>query len=461
MFRPGKTGLLVGLLFFFFVCRGAEAFEEEATVAPGTIRVGLAQQAAQVEFSIAGDYELISVSDQKVFVSLKTGERWQAKADSGRISLFQNGRFFQSLTGPLQVRSGLSRAAVLAGSGELRNLSPGEEMIILGAGGRTSPMGSDLSGLHVLSAQGLAPLLPAGGPDLITLYNGEGVRRYRGSLEIRAAGEGLTVINELPLEEYLYGVVPAEMPASWPAEALKAQAVAARSYALAQLGTYGKYGFDLLATQNSQVYKGYDGENPATTKAVQETRGVVLTYQGLPVNALFHSSSGGYTENSEDVWKDRLAYIRARPDPEDRNDRHYNWQVVYTKDQLIEQLKSREYDFQDVFDLTELERTATGKRVKRLVIKGLNQEGKPVAEEISNADRVRTVLGLKSAFFTMQKEYDGQQKLVKVTFCGNGWGHGLGMSQYGALGLARKGYSYQDILKYYYSGVTVARNYGG
>ncbi|MEW5898980.1 MAG: hypothetical protein AB1652_07385, partial [Bacillota bacterium] len=156
MFRPGKTGLLVVLLFFFFVCRGAEAFEE-ATVAPGTIRVGLAQQAAQVEFSIAGDYDLISVSDQKVLVSLKPGERWQAKADSGRISLFQNGRFFQSFTGPLQMRSRLSRAAVLAGSGELRNLSPGEEMIVLGAGGRTSPMDSDLSGLHVLSAQGLAP----------------------------------------------------------------------------------------------------------------------------------------------------------------------------------------------------------------------------------------------------------------------------------------------------------------
>ncbi len=460
MFRPGKTGLLVVLLFFF-VCRGAEAFEEETTVAPGTVRVGLAQQAAQVEFSIAGDYELISVSDQKVLVSLKPGERWQARADSGRISLFQNGRFFQSLTGPLQVRSGLSRVAVLAGSGELRNLSPGKETIILGAGGGTSPADSDLSGLYVLSARGLAPLLPARGPNLITLYNEEGVRRYRGSLEIRTAGEGLTVINELPLEEYLYGVVPAEMPASWPAEALKAQAVAARSYALAQLGTYEKYGFDLLATQSSQVYKGYDGENPATTKAVQETRGVVLTYHGLPVNALFHSSSGGYTENSEDVWKERLAYIRARPDPEDRNDRHYNWQVIYTKEQLIEQLKSKEYEFQDVFDLTELERTATGKRVKRLAIKGLNQEGKPVVEEISKADRVRAVLGLKSAFFTMQKDYDGQQKLVKVTFCGNGWGHGLGMSQYGARGLAQKGYSYQDILRYYYSGVTVSGNYGG
>ena len=478
MFWPGKTGLLaVVFLFFLVFCPGAKASGiGGATVAPGTIRIGLAQQAAQVEFSAAGDYELYDVANQKIIAALKPGECWRAKAEQGRITLSGGGSgFSQSFAGPVQVREKPVRVAVLAGNETLRNLSPGEETVVLGAEGRTAAAGrtAAVEGTpaagenYVLSAQGLAPLFPARGPGLITLSNGEGNRRYRGSLELRAAAEsaeGLTVINELPLEEYLYGVVPAEMPASWPAEALKAQAVTARSYALAQLGGYGKYGFDLLATQSSQVYKGYDWENPATTKAVQETRGVVLTYRGRPINAFFHSSSGGYTENSEDVWKYRLDYIRARPDPEDRNDKYYEWRVSYSQEQLIEQLKNKGYEFKEIFDLTERERTSTGKRVKRLAVQGLDPEGKPVTMEIppenSSADQVRLALGLKSAFFTMQKKYE-QQKLTAVTFTGNGWGHGLGMSQYGALGLARKGYSYQDILRYYYSGVTVAANYGG
>ncbi|MGB9904782.1 MAG: SpoIID/LytB domain-containing protein, partial [Desulfotomaculales bacterium] len=264
------------------------------------------------------------------------------------------------------------------------------------------------------------------------------------------------------LEEYLYGTVPAEMPAGWPPEALKAQAVASRSYALAQIKkNSGASPFDLLATQVSQVYRGYDWETPATNRAVDETRGVVLTWRGAPAEAYFHSSSGGFTENSEDVWKNRVDYIRARPDPFDLNDRHYNWQVSYPKEELIKQLASKGYKFKDIFDLAEKERTSTGKRVKRLLVSGLSETGAPVTVEIGNANEVRTALGLKSAFFTLEKELDARQKLVRVTLRGNGSGHGLGMSQYGALGMAGKGYSYQDILKYYYSGITISTGYGG
>lgn len=446
--------LVCGLLLF--TCSGAEAVDRVSVVS-GTIRVALVQQAEQVDFSVKGEYLLKDVSGKKTIAFLKPDERWQVKWQNGRLDLYRNGLPVKTLTGPLQVRENFYRLAVLSGSGELAERGLSEETVVLGANGRSVSIGEEPPRLHVLSAQGQAPLPPVKGLRLITLFNADGSRRYRGSLELRADEKGLTVINELPLEEYLYGVVPAEMPATWHEEALKAQAVAARSYALAQQGSFGDYGFDVLATENSQVYKGYDWENPATSKAVDETRGIILTYRGLPVNALFHSSSGGYTENSEEVWKERLEYIRARPDPHDLNDKHYNWQVKYSREQLIEQLNKRGYKFREVIDIVELERTSTTKRVKRVAVKGLNEQGTPVTEEICNADRVRVTLGLKSAFFTMQKEFDGQQKLVKVTFSGNGWGHGLGMSQYGALGLARKGYNYQDILKYYYSGVTISR----
>ena len=459
------TGIFFGLFSFVLAavpvaCRGAEV-ADRAPIISSTVRVGLVQQTAQVEFSVAGDEQLISAS-KKIVASAGPGERWQVKWNKGQLDLFKNSQLTGTFAaGPLQVRENLSYVAVLAGSGELVDWKSGKETVIVGADEKEIFSKGDLSNFNVLSAQRQGSLRPAKEPNLITLYTENGSQRYRGTLEFRADEKGLTVINELPIEEYLSGVVPAEMPATWPAQALKAQAVAARSYVLAQLGTDRKGGFDVLATQDSQVYKGYAWENPATNKAVEETRGEVLTFRGLPVEAYFHSSSGGFTENSEDVWKYSLDYIRAKVDPNDRNNTYYNWQVSYTQKQLIDQLNCKGYQFREIGDLNEQERTSTGARVKRLAIKGLNKEGVSVVEEVYNADQVRLALGLKSAFFTMEKEFDRQQKLVKITFRGNGWGHGLGMSQYGALTLARQGYSYQDILQYYYSGVTIAKNYGG
>jgi stage II sporulation protein D len=105
--------------------------------------------------------------------------------------------------------------------------------------------------------------------------------------------------------------------------------------------------------------------------------------------------------------------------------------------------------------------SSTGARVKRISFAGLDTNSAPVTEDIYNANAVRTVLGLKSALFTLDKNFDGDQNLLDVTIQGNGWGHGLGMSQYGALGLAKQGYKYQDILRYYYTGVEISGSYGG
>lgn len=427
------------------------------------IGVELAAQAAAVDFSVTGDYRLTDAATGRTVAVPGPQEKWQVRAQGGRLAVFRNGRPVDSVAGPLLVRESPYRAFVLSGSGTVAERDLDEGAFIVGADGQVRPLQGDLAGLAAAGAGGVSPVGGKKGQNLVTLFGGDGSSRYRGSLEIRIGEKGLTVVNRLPLEEYLYGVVPAEMPAGWPAEALKAQAVAARSYALAQIKRRGGSPppADILATQASQVYRGYDWETPATNRAVDDTRGVVLTYRGVPAEAYFHCSSGGFTENSEDVWKNRLDYVRTRPDPFDLNEKHYNWQVSYTKDELIKQLAKKEYQFKDIFDLTEKERTASGKRVKRLAVSGLDKEGRPATVEIANADEVRIALGLKSALFTMTKEFDAQKKLAKATFKGSGWGHGLGMSQYGALGMARKGYTYQDILKYYYSGVTIASDYGG
>ena len=147
-----------------------------------------------------------------------------------------------------------------------------------------------------ISAQSLRVIVTGKESSALLLLNG---RKYHGSFLLRVGSNGIEVINEVPMEEYLYGVLPEEMSYAWPAEALKAQAVAARTFALYNRGKHD--GFDVCATTHCQVYGGADNEQPQILSAVDSTRGEVLCYLGKPIYAAFHMSSGGMTENSEDV----------------------------------------------------------------------------------------------------------------------------------------------------------------
>lgn len=150
------------------------------------------------------------------------------------------------------------------------------------------------------------------------------VGRYRGTLRVIHYTNGFTVVNKLGLEKYLYGVVPRESPSSWPAEALKAQAVAARSFAARSLGRTGA--FDVYCTTSSQVYGGFDGEAATTNSAVNKTAGVVPTYGGQPITAFFFSTSGGHTENVENVWGGTpVPYLKGVPDPYDGASPYHVW----------------------------------------------------------------------------------------------------------------------------------------
>ncbi|RJQ24960.1 MAG: SpoIID/LytB domain-containing protein [Peptococcaceae bacterium] len=419
---------------------------------PVNVRVALVQQAGAVDFLVNGSYQLVDLSTSKsVSYPLNNQESYLLQAQTGFIQVLKAGKPVASFKGPLAVREIKFRASVLSGGGLVTEKNSPDGLLVLGAGGTTRPL-SGVSEPVAMGAQGTAVLSGGCGLNLVSVAG----KRYRGELEVRLDDTGLTVINELSLEEYLRGVVPCEMPAAWPAEALRAQAVAARSYVLWQIKNTGNQPFHVTADQSSQVYGGYDAEDTATDKAVAETGRIVALYKGEPIPAFFHSSSGGYTENSEDVWKTPLPYLKGKADPFDRNDKHYNWQVTYTADQLKEQLAAAGYRFEKVIDLAEKERTATGARVKRLLVSGTGPVGEAVYQEIYNADNVRKALGLKSALFSLEKVYDQDKHLAAVVITGNGWGHGLGMSQWGALGMARKGYNYRDILAYYYTGIELA-----
>ena len=273
-------------------------------------------------------------------------------------------------------------------------------------------------------------------------------RRYRGALELRHRGAGLTAVNIVPVDDYLLSVVPEEMPTDWPAEALKAQSVAARSFALKSRGRHAAEGYDLCTTTHCQLYKGIASEKTVSTAAVRATRGEVLTYGGQPIEALFHTDSGGMTESSEDVWGNPIPYLRAVRDTPLGT---MPWTKTMSKADLEQKLAAKGHAIGRLraIELSPLavgraakDRTASG-RVKAMIVTGTK------GSVTLSGTAWRSLLGLKSTLFSAKLTKDS------VTFTGFGAGHGLGISQWSAKRLAETGKSYADILHHYYTGVTL------
>ena len=268
----------------------------------------------------------------------------------------------------------------------------------------------------------------------------------------------LLVVNKVDLEEYLFGVVPNEMSPSWPSEALKAQAVAARTYALHDLRKHASDGYNVCATTHCQVYRGQKSERVTTNKAVSETAGEYLVYDGKIISSMFHASGGGYTENSENVWGGNVPYLRGVPDY-DQKSTVYQWEVKLTTDKLASILEGRGDSIGGIcaIKLSELEeppikaedRGVSG-RVRTMIIEGENG-----SVRLSGLE-ARSLFGLKSTLFDFDKRTFTSDKNETITIRGYGYGHGLGMSQWGAKGMAEEGKNkdglYRDILEHYYQG---------
>lgn len=210
---------------------------------------------------------------------------------------------------------------------------------------------------------------------------------YRGSVQVDVVNGKLRAINFVNLEQYLYGVVPSEMPFTWHPEALKAQAVVARSYALATRRTGA---FDLYPDTRSQVYLGIEHEKPSTNAAVDATAGQVVLYEGEVAKTFFFSTSGGRTASAEDVWGEAVPYLVSVPDPYDTISPHHTWgPVAYTGAQLAKRLKlkGRVVDVQATLN--------SSGRVKTLTVVG------PNGDVVVNGAMVRTRLGVRSTWFTV------------------------------------------------------------
>lgn len=261
---------------------------------------------------------------------------------------------------------------------------------------------------------------------------------YSGNIEIWRGDKGLYIINELPLEEYVESVVAAEVGTNWDLEALKTQAVITRTYAVYKKSMNPNARFHLTSSVLHQVYK---GNNPhlLISYAVRETAGEILTYDGNPIEALYHSTSGGKTENPEEVFGKSYPYLKS-VETNCELSPYWVWERKIPKDEIEKAL-----NLKDLKDITINSYTSTG-RVKELIIE--SESG----HSVTKATEFRKLLGwarLPSTNFSMKVNGNS------ITFEGKGYGHGVGLCQWSALQMAREGKSYKDILSFFYPGTEI------
>ncbi len=492
--RPRKFFRLPTVCFLI-VCLGLTLigtdYPAAAATIPATLRVGVVQNGSTIDFAVQqGEYKIVDVCTGETVVDSMRGEAmYRAQMDSGlsRIELFR-----QTEPGEISDRQESGETSVEGWENEGAFKGPLQLVCVGTDRGETEA-------LHVSRFQCES-------------------RSYRGQLEIRlnTSCSGLTGINELLMEDYLAGVVPREMSAWWPKEAIKAQAIIARTYAAQNMNKHRAEGFNLCATTNCQVYGGYDYEEPAINRLLKETEGqVLLDNQGVLVTALYHSNSGGYTENNVNVFGADLYYLQGRPDPYSLGHGLADWgyttaingrnsrgeeglrSLLLTANPqlgLIESIELSKYPSGRVNQVIICDDQGNNTKITGAkFVSLLNPTGAVGKDQVMgrlfdlDTDASLTMLngqgektarqGADSSLTVVSK--NGKQNLAKVEFSyyvagaagkyqrsktptvvyiqGHGWGHGVGLSQWGAYGMAEQGFKYQEILDFYYPGTQLIR----
>ena len=296
-------------------------------------------------------------------------------------------------------------------------------------------------------------------------------KRYRGIIKVLPYGRNVRLINIVYMEDYLRGVVPPEIGPRDESEieAIKAQAVAARTYAVGHLQQYAGEPYDMKSTVADQLYEGMDSENRLVNRAVEETAGDVAMFHDSYINAYYHSTCGGLTDDISQVW-DKPAQPYLVPVDDNAScswSKYYSWQEQFTADQLrgrLEQYLSsdrgRQINLSRLTDIAITERTAGG-RVAKLIVRTKDDNYR------FYKDRIRWAIGrasnpeliLPSDKFDLEISSDDQGNIETILIKGSGYGHGVGMCQCGAIGFARNGWRYEQILERYYSGMELKKLY--
>jgi len=350
---------------------------------PTTIRVAIIKGKKVVRITATGEFEIWDEVNERKIINSSPGKVWRIVSAKSEIQIEGVGKCGDKLI--------------------IRSLTPGEAIL-------------DVNG-----------------------------NRYRGEIVVTRDRKGrLIVINELDIEEYLYGVVSREISPNWPLEAAKAQAVAARTFALYQKFKFRQL-FDLDDTVNFQIYGGFNYEHPRINQAIQETRGQVLVYNGELAAAYFHANCGGATEDSENIWSVSFPYLRGQPCGFCENSSHSRWVKKFSKKTLQNILYQQGYPIGTILSIRPVNFSPTG-RVKTLEI--FHSQGK----KIMPAAKFQNLVGsqrLRSLWFAVENTDS------HFIFKGKGWGHGVGMCQEGSRKMAELGFNYQSILNYYYLGTSI------
>ena len=305
-------------------------------------------------------------------------------------------------------------------------------------------------------------------------------KEYRGEMEFIYSPKagGIYLVNHVNLEEYLYGVIASEMPSLFPIEALKAQAVIARTYAQKAMGKHKQWGYDVCDTQHCQVYSGVKQERERTNSAAEATQGLVLHHNGRPIEAVFSSNCGGSTQSAKEAgWWD-TPYLQSVSDyknlkaedlepynfslllqyPQEAYSKYFNnvsksnfrW-VRYVEEPILRQVVARKKDIGKIKEIIVLGRGHSG-YVSKVKIVGTN--GSLILTKENQIKKYLALGMLRSTYFTVEPSFENGV-LKAFIFYGGGWGHGVGLDQTGAGGRAESGQNFEQILHHYYTDVKI------
>jgi SpoIID/LytB domain protein len=484
-------------LFMLILQRGSFAVPTSQFTKEPEVRIGILQKAIHARLTFNGSYrvfkaneplELRSSSNETLQIELYIVHIEQLPnrfhVSIGHFRSFEQAEYILDRLGSLKFNVKIAQPkqwSIILGPFDSLNDAHSALDFVQKKGfldSRVEPENSDIPVITVYAPDGSLVHL---GNDPVVFYPSNGRfklndHEYRGDAEVTLDAYGtISIINRVKAEDYLYSVIPREMPPSASPEALKAQAVIARTYLLNNMNRHIADGFNLCSTTDCQVYGGVDDETDSSIQAVRATRGQALTYGGNLVNALFHSTCGGKTANYSDIWDGESPPYLTSVDEKSgfdgkilsgdkeiadflskgagycKSSKYFRWDKTYTGEQMLNVIKQTlpeftnnpELKINSLNGISILSRSASG-RVQRIMIE--TDAGTFYFEK----DAIRWVLGnLKSTLFILDTSSTGDARTYKFT--GSGWGHGLGLCQIGAMNLAKDySYSYRQILEHYY-----------
>jgi len=285
---------------------------------------------------------------------------------------------------------------------------------------------------------------------LIKLYYPESViingRIFRGDIQLIRNNMKLSAVNHINLEDYVKGISVRETSHYWPIDSLKAEVIVFRTFALYKMQENAKRDFDLTSDVYSQVYGGRAAERYRINKAVDETKDLIITYQGKILPAFYHATCGGHTDDAALFWNIDMSPLKGVACNFCQDSPHFKWHNVLTQEEVKDALVKGGYNIEDIKDIIILGRDKSGRITDLKIVTGKKDF------KISSKD-FRNTLGpneIKSTNFQV-KAIDRD-----IVFEGFGWGHGVGLCQWGAYFMAKEGYDYKQILEYYYPGARIS-----